>query len=195
VELDVRRVYYPFVRLALARFQPISVPGAHLSRVVLSDFVQVAPPRRVDYDLGAIVAGGTVPLRVSGPSYLTLGRLGSGTSVMLARLERRQHGDSQSEDEVGWEAIQTVPLAFSHQGNFEMRWEGAVALPDPLPHPLRIVVLEAELYQTDGRPAGDILNLLQQEQVHAGTLTHSGAMLERNLGYRIVFADATVITV
>src|SRR5438105_13490159 len=35
--------YYPFVRLALARFQPQSLPGVALSRVVLADFVQVPP--------------------------------------------------------------------------------------------------------------------------------------------------------
>ncbi|HEV2863511.1 MAG TPA: hypothetical protein VGX48_21030 [Pyrinomonadaceae bacterium] len=37
--------YYPFIRLGLARYQPESLPGAHLSRVAAADFVQLAPSR------------------------------------------------------------------------------------------------------------------------------------------------------
>jgi len=38
IELDSGVAYFPFIRLALARFQPKSLPDAHLSRAVLSDF-------------------------------------------------------------------------------------------------------------------------------------------------------------
>ena len=37
--------YFPFIRLALARYQPMSVPGAHLSNVVLADFMPLAADR------------------------------------------------------------------------------------------------------------------------------------------------------
>jgi hypothetical protein len=37
--------YYPFIRLALARYHPISAPGAHLSPVVTTEFVQLSPDR------------------------------------------------------------------------------------------------------------------------------------------------------
>lgn len=37
--------YLPFIRLALARYNPISVPGAHLSSVVMTEFVQLTPDR------------------------------------------------------------------------------------------------------------------------------------------------------
>ena len=37
--------YFPFVRLALARYQPDSMPECHLSPVVLADFTQLAPDR------------------------------------------------------------------------------------------------------------------------------------------------------
>jgi hypothetical protein len=37
--------YYPFVRLALARYQPASVFGAALSNIVLADFMALAPDR------------------------------------------------------------------------------------------------------------------------------------------------------
>jgi hypothetical protein len=37
--------YFPFIRLALARYNPVSVPGAHLSSVVMAEFVQLTPDR------------------------------------------------------------------------------------------------------------------------------------------------------
>src|SRR5207244_7353437 len=36
---------FPFIRLALARYQPVSVGGTHLSNVVLADFMSLAPDR------------------------------------------------------------------------------------------------------------------------------------------------------
>jgi hypothetical protein len=39
--------YFPTVRLALARYQPHSLPGLELSPVVLADFVQITPARQV----------------------------------------------------------------------------------------------------------------------------------------------------
>ncbi len=37
--------YFPFIRFALVRFQPNSIYGAHISRVVMSDYFQVLPDR------------------------------------------------------------------------------------------------------------------------------------------------------
>jgi hypothetical protein len=45
VEMKPGNAYFPFVRLALARYQPYSVKNAHLSRVNAADFIQVAPDR------------------------------------------------------------------------------------------------------------------------------------------------------
>lgn len=45
IEIDTGDSYFPFVRMGLARFQPNSLPGAHLSRVVLADFAQLTPDR------------------------------------------------------------------------------------------------------------------------------------------------------
>ncbi len=45
IEIAPGATYFPFVRLALARYQPISVKGAHLSSVVLADFSALAPDR------------------------------------------------------------------------------------------------------------------------------------------------------
>jgi hypothetical protein len=45
IELDPGRSYFPFIRFALARYQPMSIPNMHLSRVVQTDFIQVVPDR------------------------------------------------------------------------------------------------------------------------------------------------------
>jgi hypothetical protein len=45
VVLDPGAAYFPFIRLALVRFQPNSIGGMHLSPVVLTDFIQVVPDR------------------------------------------------------------------------------------------------------------------------------------------------------
>lgn len=45
IVLDAGATYTPFVRLVLARFQPYSLDGAHLSRTVRADFAQLLPDR------------------------------------------------------------------------------------------------------------------------------------------------------
>ena len=45
VEVDQGASYWPFIRLALARYQPVSVGGAHLSDVVLADFMPLTADR------------------------------------------------------------------------------------------------------------------------------------------------------
>lgn len=45
IEVNWGRSYYPFIRLALARYQPVSVGGAHLSNIVLADFMALVPDR------------------------------------------------------------------------------------------------------------------------------------------------------
>ena len=39
------QAYYPFIRLALARYQPTSAQGAHLSGIVTTEFQQLSPDR------------------------------------------------------------------------------------------------------------------------------------------------------
>jgi hypothetical protein len=43
--IDPGEAYWPFLRLAVARFQPWSVTNAHLSRIVIVDFVQLTNRR------------------------------------------------------------------------------------------------------------------------------------------------------
>ncbi len=45
IEVRTGGAYYPFIRMALARYQPISSRGAHLSNVVLADFIALPADR------------------------------------------------------------------------------------------------------------------------------------------------------
>ena len=45
IEIENNQGYYPFIRLALARYQPVSLYGSHLSKIVLADFMPLAANR------------------------------------------------------------------------------------------------------------------------------------------------------
>ena len=62
IEIDPGDTYFPFVRLALARYQPHSVADAHLSRVIMTDFIQLAPDRTAELK----ISGGSIAITVSG---------------------------------------------------------------------------------------------------------------------------------
>ncbi len=68
--------YFPFIRLALARYHPVSVNGAHLSQVVLAEFQQLAPDRYLSITRN----GNKLNLTLHGYTggSLTLGGLKSG---------------------------------------------------------------------------------------------------------------------
>ncbi|RAP40150.1 hypothetical protein BYZ73_16555 [Rhodovulum viride] len=63
IELSPGSSYMPFVRLALVRYQPNAMPGARISRVVLAEFAQVLPRRRVR----ATRSGSVLSVSLHGP--------------------------------------------------------------------------------------------------------------------------------
>jgi hypothetical protein len=65
IEIDLGDAYRPFVRLALARFQPYSLADCHLSAVTLIDTAQLSPTRN-------LTVMGTSQIRtvsITGPMY------------------------------------------------------------------------------------------------------------------------------
>ena len=63
IEISTGRSYMPFVRLALARYQPNALTNAQLSPVVLADFAQLLPRRRAVLQR----TGGRVTASLYGP--------------------------------------------------------------------------------------------------------------------------------
>jgi hypothetical protein len=218
IQLDVAETYFPFVRLALARYHPISIDGAHLSSVVLSDFVQVAPDRRVDYELGNVVPNGKLKVTLRGPGHGFADGPMQGGTIVVARLERREHGDAMADEPLGWKAFDAILLNRVSVVDHQITWEGTFDLKSSLPNPLRVSVIEAQALRSDNSQLEDLLVALGQpdEAPAAVGPLDGGAVLMMDpsavgpldggaalmigpsmvetaaFGYRIVFADATI---
>jgi hypothetical protein len=165
IELDPEDSYYPFVRLALARFQPHSIAGVELSRVVMTDFMQLAPHRAV-----AVVRQGAnqLTVTVSGPTHQSHadpfnpdGRVGTLVGV---RVQERIRGTS---DEAGWlpsgQAVITPTIATATD---DLLWQGGVTLPSGrIPGQFRLLVEEREMltgvlaegYRPQDKPASRVV--------------------------------------
>ncbi len=134
--------YYPFIRLALTRFQPKSVDNAHFSQIVLMDFIQIAPDR-----LFSIQKDISDPMKLmvslSGPSYLSSnGTLGGEVEVQLETKDSIL-------SEHGWLPVPkaTYPLSTMEDPNV---WTGAIPLPKPRGEDLyRLIVREYECFVVD----------------------------------------------
>jgi hypothetical protein len=144
IEIEPGSTYFPFVRLALARYQPHSVPNAHLSRVVMPDFVQLAPDRTAELDLRPLSR--SAHLTVTGYSGRNiLGGSGPNTT-MRAALETRMQGIP---GDLGWKRLNETELSPSLDG-FHVTWTGALDLPHELEDGShRIVITEVETHRRD----------------------------------------------
>lgn len=170
------RSYFPFVRLALARFQPRSVgdavESAHLSRVVRTDFTQLPPERLVTYET-ANLAAGTVDVRVSGPAGFKFEQL----NRMVVSVEARDPRVVDEKDPLGWRQVGDyfALKADASQGPENVVWQGTVNLGNNPPSPLRLVVREWEVLAADekstvllpgesdeGPPPGSIVEIKPQ---------------------------------
>jgi hypothetical protein len=157
--IDAGASYTPFVRLALARWQPNSIFGVELSGVVLADFAQLAPDRGVtvvrDPDdrghLDVSVGGRTFD---EGPGPLPPGEESPpSASVVEVAVERRLAG---SDPHVGWTdasddpGVTIVPDAPAFSDT--VRWSGRVHV-DPARGPYRVTVREFESFAADADQA------------------------------------------
>ena len=67
IEIKTSPSYYPFIRLALARYQPVSVDSAHISNIVLADIMPLAADRWLS--VTQTTDQKTYHVAVYGPSY------------------------------------------------------------------------------------------------------------------------------
>lgn len=112
IQIDSEKSYFPFVRLALARYQPNSLMHAHLSPVLIADFIQLTPDRwaNVQYDPRD---SKKVTLIVSGASYGASRRKPDespslGSSKIRVTVEQRCH---QIGGDIGWApALKANPI-------------------------------------------------------------------------------------
>jgi hypothetical protein len=153
LEIDAGPTYMPFVRLALARFQPISLTTAHLSPVVRADFVQLAPDRAVTITRPR-TASRDLAITVAGVGYTRTAGV-DGRSVIEVGVERkRPNTDVSTAQELGWEAIASpaATLTPADGPNGTTVWTGQLTLPAGTAGAFRVIVREVELYGSARRP-------------------------------------------
>jgi hypothetical protein len=186
IEMDPGRAYFPFVRLALARFHPISVARAELSPVILADFMQMVPHRRITYDKNNVAAG-SLGIHIEGPSA----RIGDLPTLMLVHLEERDGRVPDETDPLGWRAViqPTVIPAVPGQPIEESIWELTLSLPNPQPQPLRVVVREYERFAADPETAVELPDEFRDDNSD----TPGSTVGQGRIRPRLVFADAIVL--
>jgi hypothetical protein len=163
--------YTPFVRLALARYQPHSLPGVELSHAVLADFVQLSPDRSAvlsidpaDPKTARVFVGGLTP---EGPQPL----------VFAVNVERRMAGVYS---DVGWEpapasvvaVVEDTPGSGSPD---EVLWAGTVRFKQkPPPDQFRVVIREYEVLQVDPTVLNTIaiVNQFEKRLVYAAIIPY-----------------------
>lgn len=139
VALNPGAVTWPFIRLAVARYQPESVAGLELSSPVSSDFVQVPPERtalvsRLDEHEVRVVVSGPVPVRrgaTHGEIDLDLQAIAL-NRVVVARLQK---ADPELPGDLGWITVDTRRLAVANyrQAEHLIAWGTTLGSDDEIP--------------------------------------------------------------
>jgi len=144
IHIDAGPSYFPFVRLALVRFQPISLPNAHVSRVVLADFAQLTPDRAVSLGFDP-KRPQEVALTVNGLTYQRSEAMREPGQIFV-RVETLR---TDVPEELGWVPVRDVEIEeekVRRRGEVPL-WSGKITLPVARgTRPFRLVIQEFEGY-------------------------------------------------
>ena len=138
--MDPGASYCPFVRLALARYQPNSVTGAELSRIVLCDFAQLLPDRTLN--VSASADGKALQIDVEGFAHHGLDKpdewYRGGRNGIQVTVGMKDPGNP--DPDVGWLALPSNTTARIHGGDVPLPsstgiptpWTGTGTMPEPI---------------------------------------------------------------
>ena len=161
IAIDPGSAFWPFVRLVVARYQPDSLDGLHLSPTVRLDYAQVMPARtatlsRVAADRAHVVVSGPVGHRgIRTQTTADVKAAIDSTRKLVARLERRHPTITT---DLGWVATDSVRLDLGgfDDATWTAAWEASIPLPAGLPFERpgsstewRVTVEEFELFDSD----------------------------------------------
>jgi len=190
LQLNAGASYFPFVRLALARYQPHSIPGQHLSKVVVPEWVQLVAPRTAAVTK---VSSSFASVSVRGPAGYTenaedlVSYLGSAQQLAalsrfaVAQVERLP---ANATTDLAWSAVgDEVRLSLSTpNGLRDVVYTGRVPLPPKAKdQQLRLALREYEIFRTDESEADD--HLIR------GPQGVEDLIRIRPVKYRLVYAD------
>ena len=156
VVVQTATAYFPFLRMALARWQPASIPGAALSHVVLADVAQLAPDRAVLVTMDPW-SPGTAQVIVSGPGYQLAEEFPLRPQTTVITVEVQTRVDGIDNDVLAWTAADplqasVVPDGIAGAGT-NLLWRGTVNLPaDREPGTYRLRITETETWFGDPGP-------------------------------------------
>ncbi|WMT73650.1 hypothetical protein [Bradyrhizobium sp. Ash2021] len=140
IELDSGVAYFPFIRLALARYQPKSLPDAHLSRVVLADYVQLVPDRAA-----SIAFDGFDPTLLQ---LAVTGVLFANTAQSLLQVTVEAQAKNATGD-AAWVPLSTQTLTPIKGPGATTLWTSPIILPAQRgTRAFRLRLEEFEIYQT-----------------------------------------------
>jgi hypothetical protein len=136
---------WPFIRLALASYQPHSVGNLHLSPVVLADIVQLTPDRTATLQFKG---AGLAEVKILGPGKLAAAQ--AGVTQITAHVEMQLA--EVSDPELAWEAVGSNGNRISLQAQRDpgglVAWVGDIQIPTARTgdqQPLRVVIEEWEI--------------------------------------------------
>jgi len=187
LQLDAGSSYYPFVKLALARYQPHSIAEQHLSKVVFPEFMQLIAERTLAMTK---LGRSAVAVSLRGPGAYTANaadltadptnRLDL-SRFAVAQVERRPAGATT---DLAWTAVgDEARLDLSDPGGLaNVRYAGTVPLPQRAKgEELRLAIREYEVFETDWSERDDLL-IRPLDGADFAVLT-------RPVKYRLVYAD------
>jgi hypothetical protein len=195
VAIDPAHTAWSFLRLAVARYQPSSIDGCHLSAPVRCDYVQLPPERtltvsRTDASHARVVLSGPVGTRSGFRGPPEFPAVVDQHRVVIARLQRRRNDIGT---DLGWTTVATekLPIRGADSTTFEVAWTGEldagtdIGLRTPpsgtggSPAPAwRVTVEEWERFQADALST-----------VESGPVIVATPVTEQ----RLVFADAMAL--
>ena len=142
IAIDPGTAFWPFVRLAVARYQPDSVAGEHLSSPVRCDFVQLTPERiasvsRTDDTHVRVVVSGTRGLTrdTTAPRFGLEGAFARPVDENRLLVASIQTVDPAIGGDLGWRTVATEELVLRGTGAnaFEGAWVGELDAGEVVP--------------------------------------------------------------
>ena len=157
------QAYYPFVRMALCRYQPFSIPGsdAFLSRVVMTDFMQLVPTRTLKVSYTPVENTISIALQLKGFAPHSTRKIELSGKFIQVRtnpvtVSMEKHDDTIP-GELGWkpEGEPTVVAGLPDpQDQYLMVWKTILGLSLAMwtqRSNYRLVIKEYEFFDADGQ--------------------------------------------